>query len=104
LDLLDRVKRRDPAVRTKSGIMLGLGETTAEVLDLFADLRAVGCDLLTVGQYLQPSPQHLPVERYVPPDEFDWLGRLARRLGFTQVASGPFVRSSYHADEMAASG
>jgi lipoic acid synthetase len=102
LELLDRVKRRSSAVQTKSGIMLGLGETWGEVLDLFADLRRVGCDLLTVGQYLRPSPQHLSVERYVPPEEFDELGRLARRLGFDRVASGPFVRSSYHADEMAA--
>ncbi len=101
LELLDRVKRREPTVQTKSGIMLGLGETCDEVLDLFADLRAVGCDLLTVGQYLRPSPRHLPVDRYVPPEEFDELGRMARRLGFARVASGPFVRSSYHADEMA---
>jgi lipoic acid synthetase len=100
LDLLDRVKRLAPDRQTKSGIMLGLGETLDEVLDLFADLRSVGCDLLTVGQYLQPSASHLPVDRYVPPDEFDEIGRLARRLGFVRGASGPFVRSSYHADEM----
>lgn len=101
LDLLDRVKRLAPRVQTKSGIMIGLGETLDEVLELFSDLRAVGCDLLTVGQYLQPSAKHLPVEQYVPPDEFDEIGRLARRLGFARVASGPFVRSSYHAEEMA---
>jgi lipoic acid synthetase len=100
LDLLDRVKRLAPDIQSKSGIMLGLGETLDEVLDLFADLRSVGCDLLTVGQYLQPSANHLPVERFVPPDEFDAIGRLARRLGFARVASGPFVRSSYHAEEM----
>ena len=66
-----------------------------------ADLRSVGCDMLTIGQYLQPTPQHLPVERYVPPAEFDAVGALVRRLGFKLVASGPFVRSSYHAGEMA---
>ena len=100
LDLLDRVKRLAPEILTKSGIMLGLGETVEEVLELFSDLRGVGCDLLTVGQYLQPTVKHLPVERYVRPDEFEVIGRLARRLGFARVASGPFVRSSYHADEM----
>ena len=93
-----------PDVRTKSGLMLGLGETTEEVFETLADLRAVGCDLLTLGQYLQPSPRHLPVVRYLPPEEFDELGRLARTLGFAEVASGPFVRSSYHADEMAKMG
>ncbi len=102
LELLRRVKRRDPGIQTKSGIMLGLGETNDEVLDVFADLRAAGCDMLTVGQYLQPSLTHLPVERFVPPAEFESLGRLARRLGFRRVASGPFVRSSYHAAELAA--
>ncbi|MGH7138136.1 MAG: lipoyl synthase [Pirellulales bacterium] len=101
LELLQRVKRLDPQIKTKSGLMLGLGETREELLDALADLRDVGCDLLTLGQYLQPSPTHLPVERYVPPDEFDELGRLARLMGFSQVASGPFVRSSYHARDMA---
>ena len=81
--------------------MLGLGETTEELFETLADLRSIGCDFLTLGQYLQPSPRHLPVVRYVPPDEFDELGRLALKLGFADVASGPFVRSSYHADEMA---
>jgi lipoic acid synthetase len=81
--------------------MLGLGETTDEILETLADLRTVGCDLLTLGQYLQPTPRHLPVERYLPPAEFDELGRLAKLFGFLDVASGPFVRSSYHADEMA---
>lgn len=94
----------DAAVVTKSGLMLGLGETRTELLDTLADLREAGVDLLTLGQYLQPSPEHLPVVRYVPPDEFDELGRLARAMGFTQVASGPFVRSSYHAREMVAGG
>jgi lipoyl synthase len=101
LSVLDHVKRARPDLRTKSGLMLGLGETTEEVVETLADLRSVGCDLLTLGQYLQPSARHLPVERYVPPSEFDELGRLARNLGFADVASGPFVRSSYHADEMA---
>jgi lipoyl synthase len=101
LELLRRVKRLNPAIRTKSGLMLGLGETREELLDTLADLRTAGCDLLTLGQYLQPSLEHLPVVRYLPPEEFDELGRLARGLGFQQVASGPFVRSSYHARDMA---
>ncbi len=101
LKVLEHAKRSLPKVLTKSGLMLGLGETTEELLETLADLRAVGCDLLTLGQYLQPSTKHLPVERYLPPEEFDELGRLARLLGFVDVASGPFVRSSYHADEMA---
>jgi lipoyl synthase len=104
LKVLEHAKRSRPDVRTKSGLMLGLGETTEELFETLADLRAVGCDLLTLGQYLQPSPRHLPVERYLPPEEFDELGRLARMLGFLDVASGPFVRSSYHADEMAKAG
>jgi lipoic acid synthetase len=102
LDLLARVKREAPEIPTKSGLMIGLGETTDEVLATCADLRSVGCEMITLGQYLQPTPQHLPVERFVPPDEFDSLGRLVRKLGFRMVASGPFVRSSYHAGEMAA--
>lgn len=102
LDLLAQVKREAPDMPTKSGLMLGLGETREELLQVCADLRAVGCDMLTLGQYLQPSLQHLPVERYVPPEEFDEIGDLVRKLGFTMVASGPFVRSSYHAGEMAA--
>lgn len=101
LELLRRVKELAPQIKTKSGLMLGLGETAAELFDVLADLRQVGCDFLTLGQYLRPSPEHLPVVRYVPPEEFDEHGRLARRLGFSQVASGPFVRSSYHAGEMA---
>ena len=102
LGLLKQVKDEAPDMPTKSGLMLGLGETLDELLDVFADLRAVGCDMLTLGQYLQPTPDHLPVERYVPPEEFDEIGVLAKRLGFGMVASGPFVRSSYHAGEMAA--
>jgi lipoyl synthase len=103
LRVLELAKRLRPTVRTKSGLMLGLGETTEELLETLADLRAIGCDFLTLGQYLQPSPRHLPVERYLPPEEFDELGRLARALGFAEVASGPMVRSSYHADAMARS-
>jgi len=101
LDLLDQVKQSAPDMKTKSGLMLGLGETVDELFDVLADLRAVGCDMLTLGQYLQPSPAHLPVERFVPPEEFDEIGVQARKLGFSLVASGPFVRSSYHAGEMA---
>jgi lipoic acid synthetase len=101
LDVLRHVKSARPDIRTKSGLMLGLGETTEEILDTLADLRSARCDFLTLGQYLQPSDRHLPVERYLPPEEFDELGRLARTFGFADVASGPFVRSSYHADAMA---
>ncbi len=101
LDLLAHVKRRAPHMTTKSGLMLGLGETRDELLDTLADLRAVDCDLLTLGQYLTPTLKHIPVARYLPPEEFDELALLARSLGFKKVASGPFVRSSYHADEMA---
>lgn len=100
LDLLQHAKRQAPEIRTKSGLMLGLGETTDELLDVLADLRAVQCDMLTLGQYLAPTLKHIPVVRYVPPAEFDALARLARSLGFRHVASGPFVRSSYHAGEM----
>lgn len=103
LELLRQVKKLDPSIKTKSGLMLGLGETRDELLDTLADLVAAGCDFLTLGQYLQPTPAHLPVEHYVPPEEFDEIGNLARLLGFKQVASGPFVRSSYHAREMALS-
>jgi lipoic acid synthetase len=100
LDLLAYVKRQSPRTVTKSGLMLGLGETTEELLETLADLRAVDCDTLTLGQYLAPTLKHIPVVRYLPPAEFDRLAQLARMLGFQQVASGPFVRSSYHADEM----
>ena len=105
LGLLRRVKELNPAIKTKSGLMLGLGETPDEVNDVLADLLDAGCDFLTLGQYLMPSAttadHYLPVERYVPPEEFALLGRLAKSMGFKQVASGPFVRSSYHAREMA---
>ena len=101
LDLLRQVKQIDSRILTKSGLMLGLGETHQELLDVLSNLREVGCDLLTLGQYLQPGPRYLPVVRYLPPEEFDELGALARQLGFRKVASGPFVRSSYHARDMA---
>jgi lipoic acid synthetase len=81
--------------------MLGLGETTEEVLAVLSDLRAHGCRMLTLGQYLQPSPAHLPVARFVPPAEFQDLQRVAVGLGFTNVAAGPLVRSSYHAERQA---
>lgn len=101
LELLRRVKEYNANIKTKSGLMLGLGETRDEVLDVLADLLDYGCDFLTLGQYLQPSEKHLPVTRYIPPEEFEELGRAARSMGFKKVASGPFVRSSYHAREMA---
>jgi lipoic acid synthetase len=104
LELLRYVKASNPAIKTKSGLMLGLGETRDELLDTLSDLREVGCDYLTLGQYLQPTLNHLPVERYVPPEEFEELGALARAIGFRKVASGPFVRSSYHARDMADDG
>jgi lipoic acid synthetase len=102
LDLLAHVKRRHPEIVTKSGLMLGLGETTDELLEVFADLRGIRCDTLTLGQYLAPTLRHIPVARFVPPREFDELAALARLLGFAHVVAGPFVRSSYHADEMVA--
>jgi lipoic acid synthetase len=100
LDLLARVKRQAPHITTKTGLMLGLGETREELLDVLADIRAAKCDVLTLGQYLTPTLKHVPVARYLPPEEFDELALLARSLGFQRVAAGPFVRSSYHADEM----
>jgi lipoic acid synthetase len=100
LDLLAYVKRQSPGTVTKSGLMLGLGETAEELLEVLADLRAAGCDTLTLGQYLAPTLKHIPVARFVPPEEFDGMAVLARSLGFGHVAAGPFVRSSYHADEM----
>jgi lipoic acid synthetase len=102
LTLLARVARhhRKTGIPAKSGLMLGLGETEAEVKTTLAEILATGCRILTLGQYLQPSKDHLPVARYVPPEAFDALGDYARDLGFAQVASGPFVRSSYHAREV----
>jgi len=101
LETFRRVGERCPTARTKTGLILGLGETAEELLDTLADLRDAGCEMLTLGQYLQPSADQLPVERYLRPEEFEALGRAARHIGFRQVASGPFVRSSYHAREMA---
>lgn len=101
LEMFRQIKRSAPAIRTKTGMMLGLGETREEVLDCLADLHEAGCEMLTLGQYLQPSPDQMAVVRYVPPEEFDELGSLARSIGFAAVAAGPFVRSSYHAGEMA---
>ncbi len=101
LQLLKRYKGENPAVPTKSGLMLGLGETLDEVKAVMRDLRANDCDMVTLGQYLQPSRAHLPVERFVTPGEFDALAEFGRTLGFTHVASGPMVRSSYHADQQA---
>ena len=102
LELLARFKAAHPAVPTKSGLMLGLGENLDEVEGVMRDLRAHGCDMLTLGQYLQPSRDHLPVQRFVTPAEFEQLGALGKGLGFSNVASGPMVRSSYHADQQAA--
>ncbi len=101
---LELLQRADAAgAVTKTGLMIGLGETVGELLDVCADLRRVGCDILTVGQYLQPTREHLPVSRYYTPEEFDHLRERARALGFTHVEAGPLVRSSYHAEEQAAS-
>jgi len=98
LDLLKQFKAQHPEVPTKSGIMLGLGEEMDEVKAVMQDLRDHGCDMLTLGQYLQPSRDHLPVKRYYTPKEFDELRVLGEAMGFSNVASGPMVRSSYHAD------
>ena len=102
LDLLARYKSIQPNVQTKSGLMLGLGETFEEVIEVMKDCRRHDVDMLTLGQYLQPSRDHLPVDRYVHPDEFEALAEEARTLGFKRVASGPLVRSSYQADQQAA--
>ncbi|MGY3914433.1 lipoyl synthase [Aeromonas australiensis] len=98
LELLRRIKEMHPHVPTKSGLMMGLGETNEEIVEVLKDLRAHGVNMLTLGQYLQPSRHHLPVKRYVPPAEFDELKEVAMELGFSHAACGPFVRSSYHAD------
>lgn len=99
LDLLKKYKERRPDVLTKSGLMLGLGETAEELIHVMKDMRAHNIDMITMGQYLQPSRDHLAVERFVTPEEFDEFGRIAKELGFKSVASGPLVRSSYHADK-----
>jgi lipoic acid synthetase len=98
LRLIQRFKAMYPDIPTKSGLMLGLGESYNEVIEVLKDLRAHNCDMLTLGQYLQPSLNHLAVERFVTPEEFDELAKIAEDLGFSNVASGPMVRSSYHAD------
>ena len=102
LQLLKQFKARHPQVPTKSGLMVGLGETNEEILEVMRDLRAHDVDMLTVGQYLQPSKHHLPVTRFVHPDEFRMFEDEARRMGFVNSACGPMVRSSYHADRQAA--
>ncbi|WP_042342407.1 lipoyl synthase [Calothrix sp. PCC 7507] len=99
LRVLSIVKELDSTIPTKSGLMLGHGETSEEVITAMADLRAVGCDRLTLGQYMRPSLEHLPVQKYWTPEEFDQLGDTARKMGFSHVRSGPLVRSSYHAGE-----
>jgi len=102
LDLIKKFKAMHPSLPTKSGLMLGLGEEIDEVKEVMKDLRAHDCDMLTLGQYLQPSLDHLPVERFVTPDEFKELEIIGYEMGFSHVASGPMVRSSYFADEQAA--
>ena len=99
LELLDRARRWAPGIPTKTGIMVGLGETTDEVIDVLKDLREIDTQILTIGQYLRPSLAHIPMERYYTPDEFRELKRVALELGFGHVESGPLVRSSYHAHE-----
>jgi lipoyl synthase len=97
LQVLRRARELSPETVTKSGVMLGLGETEPELFQAMDDLREVGCRVLTMGQYLRPSPSHLPVVNYVTPEQFELYGRIARKKGFEHVASGPLVRSSYHA-------
>ncbi len=99
LRVLSIVKELDASIPTKSGLMLGHGETTEEAIAAMVDLKAVGCDRLTLGQYMRPSLEHLPVQKYWTPEEFDHLGNTAREMGFSHVRSGPLVRSSYHAGE-----
>jgi lipoyl synthase len=99
LQVLATVKQLNPTIPTKSGLMLGHGETEAELIATLQDLRAIHCDRVTLGQYLRPSLDHLPVQKYWHPDEFARLGAIARELGFAHVRSGPLVRSSYHAGE-----
>jgi len=100
LHLLKKAKERNPRTVTKSGFMLGLGETKREIFSLLQDLSEVKCDLLTIGQYLQPRPDRLPVARYIPPEEFEEYKKLGEEMGFKSVASGPFVRSSFRAAQM----
>ncbi len=100
MELLKRVKEWNERILTKSGFMVGLGETHEEVLALMRQLREIGCDFLTIGQYLQPRTDRLPVERYIPPEEFEEFKKIGEEIGFKAVASGPFVRSSFHAFRM----
>lgn len=100
IDLLKRSKLNSPRILSKSGFMLGLGETREEVVELLRDLRDAGCDFLTIGQYLQPRPDRLPVEGFIPPEKFEEYKTIGEKMGFRAVASGPFVRSSFHAFEM----
>lgn len=100
LELLQRASRYAPDIPTKSGLMLGLGEDRQELRQTLADLHTSGCRILTLGQYLQPSADHHPVRRYVPPEEFDQWRQIALEIGFAEVSSGPFVRSSYHAKDV----
>jgi lipoic acid synthetase len=102
LDLLKKFGEANPGINTKSGLMVGLGETNEEILQVMRDLREHGVKMLTIGQYLQPSKDHLPVERYVHPDDFDMFQKEAMKMGFEHAACGPLVRSSYHADKQAA--
>lgn len=104
LELLRAFKNKHPSIPTKSGIMLGLGESLVEIEEVMRDLRSAQCDWITIGQYLQPSSHHYPLQRYVTPDEFSSLKELASSMGFSHVASGPLVRSSYHADSFAEEG
>ena len=99
LAVLETVREIDPGLKTKSGIMVGLGETEEEMLEVFADLRQAGCAYLSVGQYLAPSKRHYPVQEFIRPERFDYYREEALRLGFDHVESGPYVRSSYHAEE-----
>jgi lipoic acid synthetase len=100
LDIIRWAHEYDSALPTKSGLMLGLGEEEMEVENTLKDLQSAGCRILTLGQYLQPSKSHLPVERFIPPEEFEAWRKKAVKIGFKEVASGPFVRSSYHAKEL----
>jgi lipoyl synthase len=97
--VLQKIKKFDPTIFTKSSLMLGLGESEQEVIKTMRDLRLIGVSILTMGQYLQPSSRHLPVMRYITPESFDWFAQVAKQMGFSYVASGPLVRSSYKAGE-----
>lgn len=102
LRLLQHFKETNPAIPTKSGLMLGLGESSEEIIDVLRDLRRHGCDMVTMGQYLRPTKHHIPVQRYLAPDEFERLKLIALQFGFLEASAGPLVRSSYHAESTAA--